>query len=301
MASVTAIIPVYNGEATILEAVQSALALSGECDLEVVVVDDGSRDSTLAILQDYGDRIKVLRQEHLGAAVARNHAIRESRGEYVAFLDADDLWLPGRLKRTVGALESDQAVGLAYCRSGIVDTGTGAFVGERGTEVAPSFEEMLELRFTFQTPAVTMRRRVLEECGGFEEGLSVGEDVLLWLRARERSRFISVPERLAIVRKTWDPREYTKYPPRARLAFARLMHERYGRRAKTIDRLTRDGIAENLLFGALCQIDEGNIRRALGTLIELLRHRPLYLLRRSNLAKIISRRGLRRMSALLKP
>src|SRR5690349_12658433 len=113
MSKVSAIIPVFNGEATLREAIDSALAQNID-DAEIIVVDDGSTDSTPAIIQSYGARLRHLRQPNSGPATARNAAVKNAAGEYLAFLDADDKWLPGMLARTVAVLQSDPGCALVY-------------------------------------------------------------------------------------------------------------------------------------------------------------------------------------------
>ena len=106
MPRVSVITPVYNGARTIARAIESVLAQSFR-DFEMVVVDDGSTDGTLEILEGFGDSITLLKQAHLQQAIARNLAVKASRGEYLAFLDADDSWLPAKLARCVEVLDHD--------------------------------------------------------------------------------------------------------------------------------------------------------------------------------------------------
>src|SRR5271168_5507609 len=121
MARVSAIIPVYNSAATIAEAVDSALAQTMR-DLEVIVVDDGSLDDTATILGGYRDRVRLIAQENRGPAAARNAAVRVASGEYLAFLDADDRWMPTMVERCVAALESAPQCVLAYSNLALVDS-----------------------------------------------------------------------------------------------------------------------------------------------------------------------------------
>src|SRR5207249_4379419 len=106
MVRVSVIIPVFNGSATLRHAIDSVL---DQCvpDCELIVVDDGSTDSTPAIIESYGDQIQQVRQSNAGPAAARNSGVRSTRGEYLAFLDADDRWLAGMLKLATSVLDSD--------------------------------------------------------------------------------------------------------------------------------------------------------------------------------------------------
>ncbi|HEX3110532.1 MAG TPA: glycosyltransferase family A protein, partial [Thermoanaerobaculia bacterium] len=112
MKSVSVVIPSYNYARYLGEAIDSALGQTLP-PLEVIVVDDGSTDDTPAVLAAYGDRIRVLRQKNAGVAVARNSGIAAARGECVAFLDADDVWLPRKLELQI-PLFTD-SVGLVHC------------------------------------------------------------------------------------------------------------------------------------------------------------------------------------------
>ena len=125
MVKVSTIIPAYNAERTIARAIDSAL--SQDCEgHEVVVVDDGSTDSTAAILEKYGSQILVIAQCNGGPSAARNAGVRRSTGRYLAFLDADDIWLPGKLKTMVSALERYPLASLAFSEYRNID--------ENGTE-----------------------------------------------------------------------------------------------------------------------------------------------------------------------
>jgi len=94
----TVIVPTYNRAHYIGEAIDSILAQDiVDCELEIIVVDDGSKDNTEEVVRNYGDRVRYIRQENQGAGVARNRGIDEARGEWIAFLDSDDRWLPYKL------------------------------------------------------------------------------------------------------------------------------------------------------------------------------------------------------------
>ena len=106
--TVSAIIPVFNGEATVAAAIDSALAQEFDGEVEVIVVNDGSTDATSSVLEAYRGRMTVVDRVNGGPAVARNAGVRASRGEYVAFLDADDIWMPTQARENIGGARPRQ-------------------------------------------------------------------------------------------------------------------------------------------------------------------------------------------------
>src|SRR5689334_9621809 len=111
---VSCVVPVYNGERYLAEALDSILAQTHR-PLQAIVADDGSTDGTAAVAAAYGDRVLVLRQANAGPAAARNLGLAAARGEYVAFLDADDLWHPRKLERQLARFRARPQ--LDYCVS----------------------------------------------------------------------------------------------------------------------------------------------------------------------------------------
>ncbi|MFC2106017.1 glycosyltransferase family 2 protein, partial [Candidatus Bipolaricaulota bacterium] len=106
---VSAIIPVFNGERFLVEAIESVLAQDYD-PLEIIIIDDGSTDNTPRIAAGYADRIRYVRQENGGPAAARNAGLLHSHGEAVSFLDADDLWTPGKLMSQAAGLSERASV-----------------------------------------------------------------------------------------------------------------------------------------------------------------------------------------------
>ncbi|HCA58980.1 MAG TPA: hypothetical protein DEP46_13490, partial [Blastocatellia bacterium] len=115
---VSAIIPNYNYARYVGEAVESALGQTYP-NIEVIVVDDGSTDNSLEVLEQYRDRIKIIAQKNSGVCVARNRGVAESEGEYIAFLDADDVWLPEKIEKQVEKFASGKDLGLVHV--GVID------------------------------------------------------------------------------------------------------------------------------------------------------------------------------------
>ena len=191
---ISVIIPLYNKEGSIAQALDSVMAQ--ECqDFEVIVVDDGSTDGGAAIVENYGDpRIRLVRQENAGVSAARNRGIEEARGEYVAFLDADDVWMPGFLSE-IEALQKEfpqcraQATNYVFNSNGVKSPTILRkipFGGERGVLVN-YFEVASCSHPPVWTSAVCIERRLLQEIGGFPVGIKSGEDLLTWARVAVRT------------------------------------------------------------------------------------------------------------------
>jgi glycosyltransferase involved in cell wall biosynthesis len=234
MPRVSVIMPVYNGVATVAEAIDSALA-QGFRDLEVIVVNDGSTDATAEVLRRYAGRIQIIDRPNGGIAAARNTGVAASTGEYLAFLDCDDIWMPHMVERAVAALDSDPACVLAYTNCAVIDSEgrdlRSALIGA-GVDHAPTLDEMLSRLWPIMPSAVAMRRATFDVCGGFpEEFRSYGfEDVIFWLRAREQGAFHYDPECLVKWRFSLFPRPIKTgwRRPEAAVTFDRILRERYG-------------------------------------------------------------------------
>lgn len=186
---VSAIIPTYNRAHILCDAIESVLAQTYP-EIEVIVVDDGSKDDTLARLQPYGKKIRVISQANAGPAAARNRGIAESRGQLIAFLDSDDLWLPEKTERQVALLER-AGKSVPCCLSNTMMKWNS---GDRASfDIAllkPSIEEgvwvnvdeVLATRFVLFNQAIMIRREVLQKIGVFDESIRYLEDVDFPLR-----------------------------------------------------------------------------------------------------------------------
>lgn len=181
MPSVSVLIPAYNAAAFVGQAVRSALA-QRDVDAEVLVVDDGSTDGTWDVLASFGDAIRALRQPNAGHVAARNAAAAVARGEWLAFLDADDEWLPDKLAKQLAAADAD--TGLVYTDR--ANFGDCAHVGEVHSEKVDYFEgdvfEPLLLLNFITLSSVILRKSWYERLGGFAADLRGVEDWDLWLR-----------------------------------------------------------------------------------------------------------------------
>ncbi len=181
---VTALIDTYNHERYIEQALASVLGQDVPPDeLEILVVDDGSTDATPEILKRFEPRVRLLRKTNGGQASAFNAAIREARGEVVAFLDADDWWAPGKLRAVLEAFESDSALGVAGHGFIEVDSEKGrqsAICPEEGRRFDfHTLEGALPFRFWrcfFGTSRVAIRRSVLKRVLPIPEAMVIEAD-----------------------------------------------------------------------------------------------------------------------------
>jgi glycosyltransferase involved in cell wall biosynthesis len=209
---VSVILPVYGVEQYIAEAVRSVLAQTYG-NFELLIVDDGSPDRSIEICQQFIDpRIQIIQQKNRGLSGARNTGIRHAQGEYLAFLDGDDLWTPEKLERHVAHLDNSPEVGLSFSRS--------AFIDEQGKDLN-----------TYQMPKLTgitadyllccnpvgngsapvVRREVFKSIGRknaeietcyFDESLRRAEDIECWLRIAIQTPWLieGIPEPLTLYR-----------------------------------------------------------------------------------------------------
>ena len=178
---VSVIIPTYNRCAWLPMAVDSVLAQTYP-HIEVIVVDDGSRDGTAAVVAQYGERVTYLRQANQGVAVARNTGFRASCGEYVSFLDDDDFILPDKIERQVQVLDSEPEIGLVHCGYYHADE-NGELVERMGFLPAGKVLKELACRNFVWVGAPLIRRQYLEAVGLFdEETPPISADWDMWLR-----------------------------------------------------------------------------------------------------------------------
>lgn len=206
MPRVSVVIPAYNRADTLPDALDSLLAQT-YADFEVIVVDDGSTDNTKSVVEAYckkDSRIICYCQENKERSAARNQGIRLSRGEYITFLDADDVYFPEKIEKQVAVLDSVKDSDFVYCHYKAMD--------RRGNPVksgAPSvcllsgniYPDIL--RFTgasITTPSVMMRKTLLDKIGGFDETMNSHEDFDLWRRAARVTRIEQIPEALIAAR-----------------------------------------------------------------------------------------------------
>ena len=189
---VSIIVPCCNGARFLADALDSALAQTHPAT-EVIVVDDGSVDDTPAVLRRYAGRLRVLCQPNRGPSAARNAALGVARGEYVAFLDADDRFLPDKVARQTAVLDSRPDVGLVYTGWRFIDEEGRVLPGEARPSGEGDLLPALLLANPIHPLAAVVRRALVADVGGFDETLRGCEDWDLFLRLSRRGmRWASV-------------------------------------------------------------------------------------------------------------
>jgi glycosyltransferase involved in cell wall biosynthesis len=265
MPLVSVVVPAYNASAHIADTLDSTLAQT-HAHTEVIVVDDGSTDGPSDVVARYADRIRCVRQSNAGVGAARNHGLRLARGDFIAFLDADDVWSPHML-------ETQLALLARYPRSGFV-AANGVQIEENGDEgpallwgdiadalrAAPEgivhgryHHEMIANNAITTVGQVLLPRRVMEDVGPFVEPRSQSEDWDLWLRVTARYPVTFHRRRLLRYRRTevstsgpavirhirWAirgaaviRRHLPASPPEARVLFRRKLERAVGEAAR---------------------------------------------------------------------
>lgn len=181
------IIPLYNKAAEVEATVRSVLAQTLE-PLEIVIVDDGSTDESAAIVERIASPlVRLIRQQNAGECAARNRAMAEARGDYFALVDADDCWKPEFLEEVAAMIGEWPECGI-YSTAFEVVSPTGRVRGncpmERG--VVENFWRESMTRYVTIPSATVLPRRVVEELGGFPEGMKMGGDQFMWIKVASR-------------------------------------------------------------------------------------------------------------------
>lgn len=207
---ISAVIPAYNSAGFIAEAIASIRAQTVPVS-EILVVDDGSRDDTAERVRALGEDIHLIEQPNQGPSAARNRGIEAASGDWIAFLDADDQWLPDRLQRQLAVLAKYPEVGLVAGDMREIDSHDGvtcesvlARHGLReafdGRPVPRAAARLLEKNF-IPTGTVLVRRDILQTLGGFPVDIRYGEDLQLWARIALRHPIVMLPEVLMLRRQ----------------------------------------------------------------------------------------------------
>jgi glycosyltransferase involved in cell wall biosynthesis len=206
---VSVIIPTYNRAGIICETIDNVFQQT-YTNIEVIVIDDGSKDDTLTRLGSYGNRIRVISQANAGPAAARNRGIEASCGEIVAFQDSDDLWKPGKLESQVRVLTGlDSSVPCCLCNADFGEINGKRLTSFGISEIDTAYPEglwinvteVLATRFVLFNQTVAIRREAIDKVGIFDETLKYLEDYDLPLRLAAEGPWAYIQDPLVIYRE----------------------------------------------------------------------------------------------------
>jgi glycosyltransferase involved in cell wall biosynthesis len=203
MPIISVIIPAYNAERTILETITSVQQQTFS-DFEIIIINDGSSDRTLELLHNITDeRLKIFSYENGGLPVARNRGISHATGEFLAFLDADDLWTPDKLELQLAALQQHSEAGVAYSWT--------SFMDDKGESLSPGepifiegnvYADLLVNNFLASGSNPLIRKQAIKSTGGFDSAFPHCADWEYWLRLAASWYFVVVPKHQIIYRQS---------------------------------------------------------------------------------------------------
>ena len=239
--------------------------------LEVLIVDDGSTDGGARLLEGFGDsRLRLITQHNQGASAARNRGVGEGRGEWIAFLDADDEWRPTFLESVHSSSVRFPSAGAVYCAPR--EMVNGVALERRHSGIGPpcvvNYFRLLNAGEgpPMTSSSVAMRREVLTRTGPFAVGVGLGEDTDMWVRVAWSTTVVYVPEELAIVHRdasgtSWGNRKVEWVPRWVRT------YEAW----KAEDRIPQDLVADSALHYQASLIDRSLLLARRGRRLEALR------------------------------
>lgn len=226
--TISVIIPLYNKEREIGDTVRSVLAQT--CPpLEIVIVDDGSTDRSAEIVREIGSPlVHLIHQPNAGECAARNRAIEESRGEYIALLDADDQWEPGFLKEISAMIDEFPGCGV-YCTAFNIVSHEGVFSAKTPAKrgIVENFFRDSAHQYIAIPSASCIPRRVFDTVGGFPDGMKIAGDLYMWIKIARRFPVCFSPQRLTNYSKVASNRSASTYTPEKTVySFEELYDER---------------------------------------------------------------------------
>ena len=289
MPTISVIIPVYNGEKTIKQTIESVLNQTFR-DFELLIINDGSQDATLEIIQAINDeRIQVFSYQNSGVSASRNRALTKAKGEFISFIDADDLWTPNKLELQFKALQDNPQAAVAYSWSDWIDE-SGQFLRSGGhiTVNGKAYEKLLLRDFIESGSNPLIRKQALDEVGCFEQSVTPAEDWDMWLRLAARYEFVTVEVPQIFYRISPNSASFNIVKMEA--GSLKVIERVFAQAPESLQDLKRETLASRynyLTFKAL----EGNLDRKNGLtaarfLIQALKH-DLALLGRTKIMVIV--------------
>ncbi len=243
---VSVIIPTYNRQKFIGAAIQSVLDQTFQ-DFELIVIDDGSTDQTVDVIRAFSsDKIRYFYQSNRGRSNSRNHALNLAQGQYIAFLDSDDLYLSGKLELQVGYMDAHPEFGMIYTAAYCID-GDGVLLNSVYEAVVSGWiykEIAFFVPVTITLPTVMVRREIFDKVGGFDEAMERFEDTDMWRRISRRYQIGALHERTCHLRTHLDNALAAQSPDRILTALDYYVNKIQKEDSDVGNILRRKGIAK---------------------------------------------------------
>ena len=226
MPKVSVVIPSYNAMAYLPKTLESLLGQTFT-DFEVLIINDGSSDHIVEWSSQIEDaRVKLISQDNKGTSAARNTGISQSKGEYIAFLDADDLWEPTKLEKQVLCLDSKKSVGLVYTWTAYIDQfGIPTKRVIAFSEEGQVWEKLVVKDIVCNGSSAMVRRSCLEHIGEFDSDMQPVEDWDMWIRLSAHYSLAVVKKVLVYYRQ--HPHSLSQNRPRMIRAFAQVIEKAF--------------------------------------------------------------------------
>ncbi len=281
---VSIIIPCYNQGHFLEETIQSCLSQTYD-NIEVIVVDDGSTDNTAELCQRYISEITYIHQKNGGLPYARNVGILASSGEYLQFLDSDDLIFPEKIKSQVAEFQAHPELGAVYSQGVLIDEKSAVF--GKALVNHPSgwvYHELLTMWGTL-VPAILVRKQCLARVGLFSTDLSIKgcEDADMWLRIALKYQFASLPDEHFAYR-SWQGSMSSNWPMMLRSGLEVVRRNSHGHpKCRDCRRYSRAGIKRWKTVASFAMMEDaresfkhGNGKQAVENLLFVLRNNPVH-------------------------
>jgi glycosyltransferase involved in cell wall biosynthesis len=300
MPLISVIIPAYNSSKTIQQTIESVLNQTFT-DFELLVIDDGSQDATLEVVKRISDqRLQIFSYPNAGVSVTRNRGLAKAVGEYISFLDADDLWTPDKLDAQLNALQANPQAAVAYSWTDYIDEcDRFLYPGSHITANGDVYAKLLLGDFLENGSNALVRRAALIDVGGFDESLVGPEDWELFLRLAANYHFVAVPHPQILYRLSTTSISFNLARQEAQCL--RVLEQEFARAPASLAHLKKQSLAnlyQYLLFRGLA----GPLNRKMGwvaarCLVQAAIN-DLSVLKRSHLMLIVS---LKIIAAILLP
>lgn len=192
----------YNSCNTIAETLESALNQDYK-NIEIIVINDGSTDGSLELLSNnYNDKIRIINTENKGVSNARNIGINHAAGNYIAFLDSDDIWAPDKISKQIRLLTNNSDYGVCYTDRYLIDSKSSVLPSKKRKHYTGAILNKIIISNFVCLSSTLVKKECFITCGKFDVGLTVSEDYDLWIRIATKFKFIYLDERLVYYRIT---------------------------------------------------------------------------------------------------